>query len=109
VEAYPDDSPDQMQAVARDVGYPFPYLYDESQEVARAYGAACTPDIFVYDRDLRLAYRGRLDSSTPGNGALNDGADLRRALDALVAGQPVDGDQVPSMGCSIKWRDADPS
>jgi peroxiredoxin len=106
VATYPEDSPEQMQVVAREVGYPFPYLYDESQDVARAYGAACTPDIFVYDRDGRLAYRGRLDASTPGNGAANDGADLRRALDALVDGRPVDGDQVPSMGCSIKWRDA---
>ncbi len=101
---YPDDGPDRMAEVAAEVGYPFGYLYDESQEVARAYGAVCTPDLFVYDADLTLAYRGRLDVSTPGNGEPLTGADLRAALDALVEGRPVDGDQVPSMGCSIKWR-----
>ena len=103
-EQYPDDGPEQMAAVAAEVGYPFPYLYDETQEVARAYGAACTPDLFVYDAEGTLAYRGRLDASTPGNGEPVDGADLRRALDALAAGTKVPGDQVPSMGCSIKWR-----
>lgn len=103
-EQYPDDGPDRMAEVAAELGYPFPYLYDETQEVARAYGAVCTPDLFVYDADLALTYRGRLDASTPGNGQPLTGADLRAALDALIAGRPVDGDQVPSMGCSIKWR-----
>jgi peroxiredoxin len=103
-EQYPDDGPDRMAAVAVELGYPFPYLYDETQEVARAYGAVCTPDLFVYDAGLALAYRGRLDASTPGNGQPLTGADLRAALDALVTGRPVESEQVPSMGCSIKWR-----
>jgi thiol-disulfide isomerase/thioredoxin len=103
-DQYPEDGPDRMAAVAAEQRYPFPYLHDQTQAVARAYGAVCTPDLFVYDGDLALAYRGRLDASTPGNGQPNDGADLRRALDALVAGHPVPADQVPSMGCSIKWR-----
>ncbi len=102
--AFPDDGPEQMKAVAAELGYPFPYLYDETQEVARAYGAVCTPDLFVYDADLGLAYRGRLDASTPGNGEPLTGADLRRALDALVAGEAVPEEQIPAMGCSIKWR-----
>lgn len=103
-DQYPDDGPDRMAEVATDLGYPFPYLHDQTQEVARAYGAACTPDLFVYDADLALAYRGRLDASTPGNGEPLTGADLRAALDALLDGRPVPADQVPSMGCSIKWR-----
>jgi thiol-disulfide isomerase/thioredoxin len=103
-DQYPDDGPDRMAAVAAEQGYPFPYLHDQTQDVARAYGAVCTPDLFVYDGDLALAYRGRLDASTPGNGQPNDGADLRAALDALLAGHPAPADQVPSMGCSIKWR-----
>jgi peroxiredoxin len=105
IEQYPDDAPERMAEVALEVGYPFPYLYDETQQVARAYGAACTPDFFVYDSSLRLAYRGRLDASTPGNDEALTGADLRAALDALVAGAPVPEDQVPSIGCSIKWRE----
>jgi hypothetical protein len=104
VGQYPDDGPDRMAEVAAELGYPFGYLYDESQEVARTYGAVCTPDLFVYDAQLTLAYRGRLDPSTPGNGEPLTGADLRAALDALVDGRPVDADQVPSMGCGIKWR-----
>jgi thiol-disulfide isomerase/thioredoxin len=103
-DQYPDDGPDRMAAVAAEQGYPFPYLHDQTQDVARAYGAVCTPDLFVYDGDLALAYRGRLDASTPGNAQPNDGADLRAALDALLAGHPAPTDQVPSMGCSIKWR-----
>ena len=101
---YPEDAPEQMKAVAAEVGYPFPYLYDESQAVARAYGAVCTPDLFVYNADLELAYRGRLDASTPGNGQPLDGADLRGALDALLAGRSPAGEQLASMGCSIKWK-----
>src|SRR5690606_22375042 len=95
-EQYPEDGPDAMAAVATELGYPFPYLYDETQEVARAYGAVCTPDLFVYDGALSLAYRGRLDASTPGNGEPLTGADLRAALDALVTGAAVPADQAPS-------------
>lgn len=102
---YPDDAPERMAEVALEVGYPFPYLYDETQDVARAYGAACTPDFFVYDSSLRLAYRGRLDASTPGNDEPLTGADLRAALDALVVGAEMPGEQIPSIGCSIKWRE----
>jgi len=101
---YPVDGPDQMKAYAARLGYTFPYLYDETQEVARAYGAVCTPDVFVYDGDTQLAYRGRLDASTPGNGQPNDGADIRRALDQILVGATVTDEQFPSMGCSIKWK-----
>jgi hypothetical protein len=85
-------------------GYPFPYLYDETQEVARAYRAACTPDFFVFDKARRLVYRGQMDASRPGNGKPNDGADLRAALDAVLAGKSPSPEQVPSMGCNIKWQ-----
>lgn len=104
-EEYPEDGPEKMKEYAERLGYPFPYLYDETQEVGRAYGATCTPDIFVYDAEMKLAYRGRLDGSSPGNDIENDGQDLRAALDAMLAGQPIATDQLPSMGCSIKWRD----
>ncbi len=87
-----------------EVGYPFPYLYDESQEVARAYQAACTPDFFVFDRDRRLVYRGQLDDSRPGNGVPVTGKDLRAALDALLVGRPVPERQMPNIGCNIKWK-----
>lgn len=103
---YPDDAPDKMAALARSEGFPFPYLYDETQAVARAYQAACTPDFFVFDAGLRLAYRGQLDDSRPGNGKPVTGADLRRALDALLAGRPVDEHQIASVGCNIKWKRA---
>lgn len=102
-ENYPEDAPERMAEVARSLGYPFPYLYDATQSVARAYDAACTPDFFLFDASLRLAYRGRLDGSTPGNGIAVTGADLRRALDALLGGQAPDARQLPSMGCNIKW------
>lgn len=102
--SYPADAPDQMQALAEALGFTFPYLYDESQAVARAYQAACTPDIFIYDGGLRLAYRGQLDDSRPGNGLPVTGRDVRAALDALLAGQPVDPNQRPSIGCNIKWK-----
>jgi thiol-disulfide isomerase/thioredoxin len=105
-QGYPEDAPDKMKQVAAEQGYPFPYLYDESQDVARAYRAACTPDFFVFDGGLRLAYRGRLDDSTPGNGRPVSGAELRAALDALLAGKPVTPEQRPSMGCNIKFRKA---
>lgn len=104
VEHYPDDSPDKMKKVAQQLGYPFPYLYDETQEVAKAYGAACTPDFFLYDADLELVYRGQLDDSRPGNDKPVDGKDLRTALDAIIAGKPASSDQRPSVGCNIKWK-----
>ncbi|MES0874904.1 thioredoxin family protein [Sinimarinibacterium thermocellulolyticum] len=102
--AYPEDDPQQMRQVAARLGYPFPYLYDATQDVARAYQAACTPDFFLFDRELKLVYRGRLDDSTPGNGRPLTGADLRAALDAVLAGRTPDADQKPSMGCNIKWK-----
>ncbi len=103
-DAYPEDSLEKMKAETASVGYPFPYLYDETQEVAKAYGAACTPDFFVFDGDRRLAYRGQLDDARPGNGEPVTGHDLRGALEALLAGQPVAEIQRPSMGCNIKWK-----
>jgi peroxiredoxin len=102
--AYPEDAPAQMKAEAARLGYPFPYLYDETQAVARAYRAACTPDFYVFDGALACAYRGRLDASTPGNGQPVTGADLRVALDAVLAGGRPDPAQQPSMGCGIKWK-----
>lgn len=104
VENYPDDSPDNMKKVAQHLGYPFPYLFDETQEVARSYDAACTPDFYVFDKDLRLVYRGQMDDSRPGNGKPVTGNDLRRALDNILAGEPVSKEQVPSIGCNIKWK-----
>lgn len=100
---YPEDSPAKMREYAQRLGYPFPYLFDESQAVARAYQAACTPDFFLFGADLKLVYRGQLDDSRP-NGATPTGRDLRAALDALLAGQPIAADQKPSMGCNIKWK-----
>jgi len=102
--AYPDDSPDKMREEARSAGYTFPYLVDESQDVARAYRAACTPDFFLFDAHRKLVYRGQLDGSRPGNAVAPTGSDLRAALDALLAGEPVPADQTPSLGCNIKWK-----
>jgi len=102
--AYPDDSFARMGEEARRTGYPFPYLFDETQAVAKAYHAACTPDLFLFDRDRRLVYRGQLDDARPGKAAPVTGRDLRRALDALLAGQPIPEEQQPSMGCNIKWK-----
>jgi peroxiredoxin len=104
--AYPEDSPAMMkkEKVAR--GYTFPYLYDESQQTARAYDAACTPDFFLFDVNHKLVYRGQLDSSRPGNPVPVTGRDLRAAMDALLQGRAVDRNQTPSIGCSIKWRRA---
>jgi len=103
-EKYPQDGPEKMTIHAKEAGYPFPYLYDESQEVARAYDAACTPDIYVFDRDLGLYYRGRLDGSRPNNDLPLTGEDLRDALDRLLAGKAWPERQVPSAGCNIKWK-----
>ncbi len=102
--SYPDDSPEGMRAQARRLGFTFPYLYDESQEVARAYEAACTPDFFLYDRDLRLMYRGQFDASRPSLSVPVTGNDLRRAVEALLAGKPPLEQQQPSLGCNIKWK-----
>jgi peroxiredoxin len=104
VTRYPADAPEMMAREKREVGYTFPYLYDESQEAAKAYQAACTPDFFLFDRDQRLVYRGQFDDSRPGNGRPVTGRDLRGALDALLAGQPVPPEQIPSIGCNIKWK-----
>ena len=102
-DAFPDDAPDRLADQKRDVGFTFPYLFDETQAIARAYRAACTPDFFVFDRDRRLAYRGRMDETRPDRGEPT-GQDLAAALDALLAGEPAPTEQHPSMGCSIKWR-----
>jgi peroxiredoxin len=104
VERYPADSPAMMKEEAKLVGYTFPYLMDESQAVAKAYRAACTPDFYVFDKDQKLVYRGRMDGSTPGNSTPTTGDELRAALDAVLAGKPVAPDQKSSMGCNIKWK-----
>lgn len=101
---YPDDSPEKMKALAEKLGYNFPYLYDETQEVARAYDAACTPDFYVFDQHQRLAYRGCLDDSRPNSGRPLTGHDLRAALDAALEGRAVGPKQYPSGGCNIKWK-----
>lgn len=102
--AYPDDAPGKMAEEKADAGYTFPYLYDESQEVARAYRAACTPDFYVFGADRTLVYRGQFDDSRPGNETPPTGRDLGAVLDAILAGSPVPSDQKPSIGCNIKWR-----
>jgi peroxiredoxin len=102
--AFPDDSPEGMRAQAKRLGFTFPYLYDESQQVARAYEAACTPDFFLYDRDLRLVYRGQFDASRPSLTVPVTGSDLRRAVEALLAGKPPLDEQHASLGCGIKWK-----
>jgi peroxiredoxin len=104
VEQYPDDSPARMAEVATAMGFTMPYLYDETQEVAKAYHAACTPDFFLFDADRRLVYRGQLDGARPGNGVPVSGHDLRAALDAVLADKPVPEPQLPSLGCNIKWK-----
>lgn len=101
---YPEDSPENMKAVAERFGYPFPYLFDESQEIAKAYDAACTPDFFIYDNALKLVYRGQMDDSRPGNGIPVTGNDIRTALDEILAGNELSPEQVPSIGCNIKWK-----
>lgn len=104
VENYPDDSPEKMAEVAEEKGYSFPYLFDETQEVARMYDAACTPDFFIYDAAMKCVYRGQLDDSRPGNGKPVTGKDMREALDALIEGREIAPEQVPSVGCNIKWK-----
>jgi hypothetical protein len=104
VENYPDDSPAKMAEEVKARGYTFPYLYDETQEVARAYWAACTPDFYVFDGEQKLVYRGQMDASRPGSSVAVTGQDLRAALDAVLAGEPTPADQMPSIGCNIKWK-----
>lgn len=102
---YPDDSPELMKKVAIKEQYPFPYLYDETQEVAKAYDAACTPDLYLFDANLKLVYRGQLDDSRPGNGIPVTGYDLRYALDCLIQNKENHCPQKPSIGCNIKWKE----
>jgi peroxiredoxin len=104
ISLHPDDAPDKMALVAKDHGFTFPYLYDESQDVAKAFRAACTPDFFLFDGSQRLYYRGQMDGSRPGNDVPVNCADLRAAMDSLIAGNPAPSQQQPSMGCGIKWR-----
>jgi len=104
-ENYPDDAPSSLAQQALKLGFVFPYLYDETQEVARAYDAACTPDFFLFDRSGKLAYRGQFDSSRPGNDIPVTGRDIRAALRDVIAGEPVSIEQHPSVGCNIKWKD----
>jgi thiol-disulfide isomerase/thioredoxin len=104
VETHPDDAPDKMKQTAHDWGLSFPYLYDETQEVAKAYQAACTPDFYIFDAELRCVYRGQLDDSRPNTDIPVTGKDLRAALDAILADEPVNPEQKPSMGCNIKWK-----
>lgn len=103
-EKYPDDGPERMKEEKERIGYPFPYLYDYLQEAAAAYRAACTPDFYLFDRERRLVYRGRFDSSSPGKSDPVTGEDLRRAVDALLAGAELPQKQYPSIGCNIKWK-----
>ena len=105
VRGHPQDAPQFMKELAERAGFPFPYLYDERQEVARSYGAACTPDFFVFDGERKLAYRGRFDAATPGNDEPVTGAELRAAVDALRQGSAPDPEQRPSIGCNIKWKE----
>jgi peroxiredoxin len=104
VKINPDDAPDGLRAQAERLDFRFDYLYDESQEVAKAYGAACTPDFFLFDDEMRLVYRGQFDGSRPGSGIPVTGEDLRAAVDAVLAGKPVTEEQKPSLGCNIKWK-----
>jgi peroxiredoxin len=101
---YPEDSPEKMKEVAQQYAYSFPYLYDETQEVAKAYQAACTPDFYLFDKDLKCVYRGQLDDARPKNDVPVTGKDIRAALETLLAGQPVNPNQKPSIGCNIKWK-----
>ena len=104
IENYPQDSPDKMKLHAKENSYPFPYLYDETQDIAKAYKAACTPDFYIFNHDLHLVYRGQLDDSRPGNGILITGNDIRNALDNILNNTPISKHQKPSIGCNIKWK-----
>jgi len=104
VDAYPQDGPGPMRELANRAEYPFPYLFDETQEVAHAYRAACTPDFFLFDEDRRLVYRGQFDAARPSLATPVTGEDMRRAVDALLAGEALSEEQTPSMGCNIKWK-----
>ncbi len=105
IQNYPQDAPHLMKQKAIEEGYSFPYLYDITQEVAKAYDAACTPDFYLFDKSLKLVYRGQLDDSRPGNGQPLDGSDLRKAMEALLNGAEINQVQKPSIGCNIKWAD----
>ena len=104
VENYPQDSPERMKEMAEKTGYTFPYLYDETQDIARAYDAACTPDLFLFDKELKCVYRGQLDNSRPNGNIPVLGKDLRNALEALLSGKEIPDEQIPSIGCNIKWK-----
>lgn len=106
VANYPQDAPHLMKLKASEENYSFPYLYDETQKVAKAYDAACTPDFYLFDANLKLVYRGQLDDSRPGNGIPLTGKDLKTAMDALLDGKPISEEQKPSLGCNIKWKEA---
>jgi len=103
-DAYPDDGPDGLRLMARELGFWFPYCYDDTQQVAKAYQAACTPDFFLFDAGRKLVYRGQFDDSRPGNGVPVSGRDLRAAIDAVLAGRAIGAQQRPSIGCNIKWK-----
>jgi len=107
IEKYPEDAPELMKKEALEWKYPFPYLYDETQSIARAYDAVCTPDFFLFDKNLSLAYRGQLDDSRPGNGLPLTGKDLRNAINQVLKGFPAEGEQFPSVGCNIKWKETE--
>ena len=104
IENYPDDSPENMKQMSKQMGYPFSYFFDSTQEVAKSFKATCTPDFFIFDKDLKLVYRGQFDDSRPGNTLKTDGKDIRIALDNVLAERPVDVLQKPSIGCNIKWK-----
>ncbi len=104
VENYPQDSPELMKKQATELGYPFPYLYDETQEIAKAYDATCTPDFFLFDAELKLVYRGQLDNSRPGLDIPVTGRDIRNAIEAIIMENEIDKNQIPSIGCNIKWK-----
>lgn len=104
VTKYPDDSPEKMKEIAAEFNYTFPYLFDETQEVAKAYDAACTPDFYIFDKDTRCVYRGQLDGSRPGNGVPVTGEAIRSALDSILSSSPITVEQRPSSGCNIKWK-----
>ena len=104
VKQYPEDAPEKLREMSQELGFTFPFCYDESQEVAKTYTAACTPDFFLFDQKRELVYRGQLDDSQPGDGKPVTGQDLRTAIDAVLAGNPISGEQKPSIGCNIKWK-----